>query len=147
DDSDTAMIEGAAPLPLSGIRVVDTSRVLAGPFCGAILADLGAEVIRLEHPEQADEVRSWTPVLDGTAAAFAAVNHSKRGICVDLSHPEGAGIFRGLLETADVLIGNYRPGALEKFGFAWPALREINSRLIHCSIRAFPTGTRDEKLP
>jgi formyl-CoA transferase/CoA:oxalate CoA-transferase len=133
--------------PLSGVRIIDASRVLAGPFCGAILADLGAEVIRMEHPEQMDEVRGWAPVVDGTAAAFAAVNHSKHGIGVDLSHPGGAEIFKRLLRTSDVLIDNYRPGTLAKFGFDWPVLHRINPRLIHCSIRAFPTGTRDENLP
>lgn len=146
-DDPCAPPAGKARPPLSGVRVVDTSRVLAGPFCGAILADLGAEVVRLEHPEQTDEVRGWAPVVDGTAAAFAAVNHSKRGIGVDLSHPGGARVFSRLLGTADVLIDNYRPGTLEKFGFGPSALRDISPRLIHCAIRAFPTGTRDEDLP
>lgn len=78
--------------PLADVRVIDLSRVLAGPYCGSILADLGADVIRVEHPTQHDEVRSWAPVVDGLSAAFAAVNHSKRCVVLDLAKPEGAGV-------------------------------------------------------
>src|SRR5262249_48940679 len=135
---------GAAVAPCHDIRVVDASRVLAGPYCGALLADLGADVIRVEHPTQKDEVRSWTPIVEGVSAAFAAVNHSKKGIAIDLTTTQGKEVLRRLLATADVLIENYRPGTLERFGLGWNALHALNPRLIHCSIKAFPTGTRDE---
>ena len=138
---------GGARGPLHGIRVIDASRVLAGPFCGSLLADLGADVIRVEHPTKHDEVRSWAPAKNGVSAAFAAVNHTKRGVVVDLSAPDGLLVFRRLLATADVLIENFRPGTLERLGLGSAALREVNSRLIHCAIRAFPAGTAGESLP
>lgn len=133
--------------PLGGIRVIDLSRVLAGPYCGSILADLGAEVIRVEHPTQRDEVRTWAPVVDGLSAAFVAVNHSKRGVVIDLAKTDGAAVFKKLLATADVLIENFRHGTLEKLGLGASILREVNPRLVHCAVRAFPAGTAGEKLP
>ena len=133
--------------PLHGIRVIDASRVLAGPYCGSILADLGADVIRVEHPTKHDEVRSWAPAQDGVSAAFAAVNHTKRGVVVDLSTSGGLAVFRRLLATADVLIENFRPGTLERLGLSSDVLRDVNAKLIHCAIRAFPAGTSGEGLP
>ena len=133
--------------PLAGIRVIDASRVLAGPYCGSLLADLGADVIRVEHPTRQDEVRGWAPVINGMSATYAAVNHSKRGIALDLASPEGVAVFRRLLATADVLIENFRPGTLERRGLARGALHELNATLIHCAIRAFPAGTAGEDLP
>lgn len=133
--------------PLDGIRVIDASRVLAGPFCGAILADLGADVIRVEHPTKHDEVRSWAPVVNGVSAAFTAVNHSKRGVVIDLAKPDGSSVFRRLLGTADVLVENFRPGMLDRLGMSSDTLRDINPRLIHCAIRAFPAGTAAQGLP
>lgn len=138
---------GNANGPLAGIRVLDLSRVLAGPFCGSILADLGADVIRVEHPTKHDEVRSWAPVVNGVSAVFAAVNHSKRGVVIDVSTPDGMSVFRRLLATADVLLENFRPGTLERLGLGSAALRHVNPRLVHCAIRAFPAGTSGEKLP
>lgn len=133
--------------PLHGVRVIDASRVLAGPFCGSLLADLGADVIRVEHPTKHDEVRAWAPARHGVSAAYAAVNHSKRGVVVDFSKPNGLRVFERLLASADVLIENFRPGTLERMGMSRTALSAINSRLIHCAIRAFPAGTAGEKLP
>lgn len=140
--------EGAQPRgPLHGVRVLDLSRVLAGPYCGVLLADLGADVIRVEHPTHRDEVRSWAPQVDGISAPFAAVNHSKRGVVIDLSKPEGVGVFLDLLATADVMLENFRPGTLEKLGLGRDELVVANPRLIHCAIRAYPTGTAGEALP
>ena len=133
--------------PLAGIRVIDLSRVLAGPYCGSILADLGADVIRVEHPTQHDEVRTWAPVVDGVSAAFIAVNHSKRGVVIDLSNAGGAEVFKKLITTADVLLENFRHGTLERYGVGHDTLLGINPRLVHCAIRAFPAGTAGEKLP
>jgi crotonobetainyl-CoA:carnitine CoA-transferase CaiB-like acyl-CoA transferase len=133
--------------PLRGIRVLDLSRVLAGPFCGSLLADLGADVVRVEHPTKLDEVRSWAPRVDGLSAPFAAVNYSKRGVVVDLSNPDGAGVFRKLVATADVLLENFRPGTLERLGLGRDVLGKLNPKLIYCGIRAFPTGTAGAELP
>lgn len=133
--------------PLAGVRVIDLSRVLAGPYCGAVLADLGADVIRVEHPTQSDEVRTWAPQVDGLSAAFVAVNHSKRGVVIDLSKAGGAAVFKKLIATADVMIENFRHGTLERMGLGAEVLRAVNPRLVHCAIRAFPAGTAGEKLP
>ena len=133
--------------PLGGIRVIDASRVLAGPYCGSLLADLGADVIRVEHPTQRDEVHTWAPVRNGLSATYAAVNHSKRGLALDLSSQEGLAVFRRLLATADVFVENFRPGTLDRMGLTRAALREANANLVHCSIRAFPAGTAGEDLP
>ena len=133
--------------PLDGIRVIDTSRVLAGPFCGSLLADLGADVIRVEHPTKQDEVRAWAPVIKGMSATYAAVNHSKRGIALDLASRDGVAVFRRLLATADVLIENFRPGTLDRMGLTREALHDVNAKLVHCAIRAFPAGTAGEDLP
>lgn len=137
----------ASGRPLDGIRVLDLSRVLAGPYCGALLADLGADVIRVEHPTLVDEVRAWAPVVNGVSAAFVAVNHSKRGVAIDLSKSEGLEVFRKLLETADVLVENFRPGTLDRLGLSTQAMRGINPRLIHCALRAFPEGTSVQDMP
>ncbi len=133
--------------PLRGIRVLDASRVLAGPYCGSVLAEMGADVIRMEHPKGNDEVRAWLPQVDGLGAAFAAVNHTKRSIAVDLAKPGAVEIFRRLLRGADVFIENFRPGTLERLDLGRDALRTVNPCLIHCGIRAFPAGTSTEKLP
>jgi len=133
--------------PLAGIRVIDASRVLAGPYCGSLLADLGADVIRVEHPTKQDEVRAWAPVVNGLSATYAAVNHGKRGFAIDLASRDGLAVFRRLLATADVLIENFRPGTLERMGLTRKALRDVNAKLVHCAIRAFPAGTAGEELP
>jgi glutaryl-CoA transferase len=133
--------------PLAGIRVIDASRVLAGPYCGTLLADLGADVIRIEHPTKQDEVRTWAPVMNGMSATYAALNHSKRGIALDLASHDGLAVFRRLLATADVLIENFRPGTLDRMGLTREALHDVNAKLVHCAIRAFPAGTAGEDLP
>ena len=133
--------------PLAGIRVIDASRVLAGPYCGSLLADLGADVIRVEHPTKRDEVHTWAPVRNGLSATYAAVNHSKRGIALDLALPGGLEVFRRLLRNADVLIENFRPGTLDRLGLTREVLRDLNAKLIYCAIRAFPSGTAAEDLP
>jgi crotonobetainyl-CoA:carnitine CoA-transferase CaiB-like acyl-CoA transferase len=145
--TDTVSPEAELGRPLAGLRVIDCSRVLAGPFCGSILADFGADVVRVEHPTPKDEVRVWQPARNGYSAAFLAVNHSKRSLALDLSRPQGAAILRRLLEQADVLIENFRPGTLERYGIDMAALRHDNPRLIHCAVRAFPAGCAAEGLP
>jgi crotonobetainyl-CoA:carnitine CoA-transferase CaiB-like acyl-CoA transferase len=130
-------------LALEGIRVVDLSRVLAGPFCGALLGDLGADVIKVEDPHAGDESRTWPPHRDGESAGYLVNNRNKRGISVDLKRPEGAEIVRRLARDADVLIENFRTGTMEEFGLGYATLSADNPRLIYCSVSAFGrTGPR-----
>lgn len=124
-------------LPLEGIRVIDLSRVLAGPYCGALLGDLGAEVIKVEDIKSGDEVRAWPPVDGEESAAFIVNNRNKRGIAVDLKNPEGAEIVKRLVQQSDVLIENFRTGTMEEFGLGYETLADLNPRLIFCSVKAF----------
>src|SRR5262250_202101 len=104
------------PLALDGIRVIDLSRVIAGPWCGALLGDLGADVIKVEDTAAGDESRTWPPHKDGESAAFLVINRNKRDIAVDLKTAEGVAIVKRLVEKADVLIENFRTGTMESFG-------------------------------
>jgi len=131
---------------LKGIRVIDMSRVLAGPFCGAILGDLGAEVIKVEDAGEGDELRAWPPHKEGESPAFVVNNRNKRGIAVDLKAPEGTEIVRRLAGNADVLIENFRTGTMEKFGLGYESLAAGNPKLVYCSISAFGrTGPRADE--
>lgn len=122
---------------LSGIRVVDLSRVLGGPFCTQILGDHGADVLKLEPPS-GDETRFWGPPFEaGLASYFIGVNRNKTGLSIDLSQPEGQQFVRTLLADADVLIENFKPGSLEKWGLGYETLKEAFPRLIHCRVSGF----------
>ncbi len=128
---------------LEGIRVIDLSRVLAGPFCGAILGDMGADVIKVEETKTGDEVRTWPPHKDGISTALVANNRNKRAIAVDLKAPEGVEVIRRLARQADVLIENFRTGTMEEFGLGYEHLAELNPKLIYCAVSAFGrTGPR-----
>jgi len=131
------MNTSSSKLPLEGIRVIDLSRVLAGPYCAAILGDMGADVIKVEEIKGGDELRTWPPVQNGESAAFILNNRNKRGIAVDMKAPEGAAIIRRLAGLSDVLIENFRTGTMEEFGLGSESLSEINPRLIYCSVSAF----------
>lgn len=124
-------------LPLEGIQVIDLSRVLAGPYCGALLGDLGADVIKVEDTKAGDEVRAWPPVDGEESAAFIVNNRNKRGIAVDLKNPAGAEIVKRLAQKSDVLIENFRTGTMEEFGLGYETLAALNPRLIYCSVKAF----------
>ncbi|HUF92728.1 MAG TPA: CoA transferase [Candidatus Limnocylindria bacterium] len=131
------------PLALDGVRVVDLSRVLAGPFCGALLGDMGADVIKVEDPEAGDESRTWPPHKEGESAGYLVNNRNKRGIAVNLKAPDGVDIVRKLVARADVLIENFRTGTMEEFGIGYEALAALNPRLVYCSVSAFGrTGPR-----
>ncbi|HUB97661.1 MAG TPA: CoA transferase [Stellaceae bacterium] len=124
---------------LSGLKVIDLSRVLGGPFCTQILADHGAEVIKVEPP-QGDEVRGWGPPFDddNTASYFLGINRNKRAIALDLAKPKGREVLFRLLETADVLIENFKTGTFEKWGMDYETvLKERFPRLVHCRISGF----------
>src|SRR3989442_1529975 len=104
------------PALLGGIRVLDASRVLAGPFCGQLLGDLGAEVIKIERPGQGDETRSWGPPFldDGPSAYYLSCNRNKRGVAIDLAQPRGRELFHALVRKSDVVVENFRPDSAEK---------------------------------
>jgi glutaryl-CoA transferase len=128
----------AEELPLAGVRVVDFSRVLAGPLATMILADLGADVIKVERPGTGDDTRGWGPPFVGDDAAyFLSLNRNKRSVVLDLSTPEGASAARDLAARADVVVENYRPGLMERFGLDHAALAARNPELVYCSLVAF----------
>lgn len=123
--------------PLQNIRVLDLSRVLAGPYCTMVLGDLGAEVIKVEPPE-GDETRGWgPPFAGGESAYYLCVNRNKRGMVVNLKTDEGRAVLRELAMRSDVLVENFRPGTLKKFGLDFETLHELNPRLVYCSISGF----------
>ena len=122
--------------PLEGIKVLDLSRVLAGPFAGRILHDLGAEVVKVEPPE-GDVTRNWGKVRAGLAGYYTQQNAGKRNICIDLRAEGGAELIRRLAAKADVLIENFRPGIMKKFGLAYEDLRSVNEKLVMLSISGF----------
>ena len=137
--------------PLSHVRVLDLSRILAAPWAGQILADLGAEVTKIERPGSGDDTRSWGPpfLRDANgrdtreAAYYLAVNRGKRSITVSLDKPEGQRIVRELAARADIVIENYKVGTLGRYGLDAASLRALNPRLIYCSVTGFgQTGPR-----
>ncbi len=140
--------------PLTGIRVLDLSRVLAGPWCTQNLADLGAEVIKVERPRVGDDTRAWGPpfLKDGDgketaeSAYYLSTNRGKRSITVDLSRPEGQQVVRTLAAVCDVAIENYKVGDMKRYGLDWPSLSAINPRLVYCSVTGFgQTGPYRER--
>lgn len=123
--------------PLSGVRVVDFSRIIAGPLCTQQLADLGADVIKVEHPLTGDEFRPRSSKGDRRGAAFNAFNRSKRSITIDLGHDEGRSLARRLAATADVVVENFRPGVMDRLGLGAAELRAADPRLVYVSISAY----------
>ncbi len=124
--------------PLSGVRVLDASRVLAGPFCGQLLGDLGAEVLKVERPGSGDETRGWGPPFAGELSAyFLSCNRNKQGLTLDLAQPEGRELFYDLVRRSDVVLENFRAASAEKLGLSPSQLLECNPRLVVCSISGF----------
>ena len=142
--------------PLQGLKVLDFSRVLAGPFCSMCLGDMGADVIKIERPDGGDDTRRFgPPFLDGQSTYFMSINRNKRSICIDLKHPDAAQIVNRLIESADIVLENFRPGTMEKLGFSKtnvvhqsPPDLLFNKRLrsrgslmvIQAGLRSDPTG-------
>ncbi len=127
-----------SPAPLDGVRVLDLSRVLAGPLCTQILGDLGADVIKVERPGEGDDTRHWGPPFAGEDAAyFLSLNRNKRSVALDLSTSGGANVVRSLAGSSDVLIENFRPGLMKRFGLGLDDLRGDHPRLVTCSLTAF----------
>ena len=126
------------PGPLHGLRVLDLTRVLAGPFATMALGDLGADIIKIEHPQRGDDTRAWgPPFVGGESAYYLCVNRNKRSVGVDFKQPEGLEIVQRLAAESDVLIENFLPGKLEEAGLGYDALSKLNPRLIYCSITGF----------
>ena len=128
--------------PLTGVRVLDCSRVLAGPYCTVLLSFLGAEVVKVED-FRGDEGRQWPPHQDGMGASFLALNANKKSVAIDLKDPAGAAIVRELAQTADVLVENFKTGDMERFGLGYDDVAPLNPRLVYTSISAF--GRRGPK--
>src|ERR1700733_7205262 len=116
--------------PLDGLRAIDPPRVVAGPFCTMMLGDMGADVLKIEEPRHGDDSRGWAPFIGGTGSFFLALNRSKKSVALDLKTPQGAAALRELVESADVLIENFRPGSLAELGFDYASMAGINPRLI-----------------
>jgi crotonobetainyl-CoA:carnitine CoA-transferase CaiB-like acyl-CoA transferase len=134
--------------PLAGVRVLDASRVLAGPFCGQLLGDLGAEVIKVERPGTGDETRTWGPPFAGPLSAyFLSCNRNKRSLTLDLNKEEGGRIFRELARRSDVLLENFRAASADRLGLNPAKLHDLNPRLIICSISGFGRSGPLQDLP
>src|SRR2546427_13303767 len=121
-----------AEMPLHGIRVLDLTRLLPGAFCTMLLADMGADVIKVEEPGSGDYMRWTPPLVDGQSAMFNAINRRKKSVTLNLKSEEGRQLLLGLVENADVLVEGNRPGAMERLGLGWPALHARNPRLAMC---------------
>ena len=138
--------KGSRP-PLAGIRVIDLTRVLAGPFCSMSLGDMGAEVIKVEEPGKGDDTRGWPPFAGGEATYFMSVNRNKKSLTLNMKAPEGQAILRALIAKADVVLENFRPGTMERLGFGYDVLRKTNPRLIYCSISGFGESGPESSRP
>ena len=130
--------------PLQGTTVVDLTRVLSGPYCTMMLADMGARVIKIEQPGKGDDTRAWgPPFLNGESAYFLSINRNKESVTLDFKQPAGRDVLHGLLAKADVLVENFRPGTLAKLGLDYATLSALHPRLIYCSISGYgQTGPR-----
>ncbi|MFM8612638.1 MAG: CaiB/BaiF CoA transferase family protein [Actinomycetota bacterium] len=134
--------------PLRGVRVLDLSRVLAGPYCAMMLADLGADVIKVERPDGGDITRAWGPPwAGGEATYYMAANRGKRSIAIDLRDPAGLAIAQRLAGTCQVVIENFIPGGAERMGLGFEALRADNPGLVYCSISGYPADSAEAALP
>jgi crotonobetainyl-CoA:carnitine CoA-transferase CaiB-like acyl-CoA transferase len=122
---------------LDGVMVLDLSRVLAGPFCSMMLADMGADVLKIEEPEGGDESRTWPPFVAGEASGYLSMNRNKRNMTLNLKTQEAQDILKQLVGRADVLVENFRTGTMESFGLGYEVLQPINPRLIYCAVSVF----------
>ncbi len=136
------------PAPLAGIKVLDVSRVVSGPFCTMVLGDLGADIVKIEEPTHGDESRSYGPPFQGGESAyFLSVNRNKRSIAADLRTSAGRDLVCRLVQVADVFVENFRPGTAERLGLGFDALRRHNGELIYCSISGFGRNGPDAQRP
>ena len=122
---------------LNNIKVVDLTRTLAGPFCTMMLADLGAEVIKIEEPNRGDETRMWTPFWNGESTQFVSFNRNKKSLTVNLKSEEGVELVKKLATDADIMIESFRAGALDNMGLGYDDIKKINPEIIYCSISGY----------
>ncbi len=142
------MLSPASALPLAGVRVLDLSRVLAGPLCGMALADLGADVIKVEHPSRGDDTRDWGVRIGArNTTYFNSANRNKRSVALDLQSPAGADIARQLAAKSDVVIENFKLGGADRLGLGYEALSALNPRLVYCSISGYARSTPEASRP
>ena len=124
--------------PLAGVKVIELAHIMAGPVCGLMLADMGADVIKIEKVPDGDDTRRMVPpTMDGESAAFMILNRNKRGVSINLKSADGKAVLEKMLATADVLIENYRPGTMERFGLGYETLHKMNPALIYCQVTGF----------
>ena len=134
--------------PFSDLLVVDLTRVLAGPYCTMMLADMGARVIKIEQPGTGDDSRAYGPFVDGKSVYFNFVNRGKESIALSLKDDEDRALFLRMVQRADVVVENFRPGTMERLGFSYDALAKINPRLIYASCSGFgQTGPMSRRPP
>jgi crotonobetainyl-CoA:carnitine CoA-transferase CaiB-like acyl-CoA transferase len=132
-------------MPLDHIRVVDLSRVLSGPYCTMMLADMGAEVLKIERPEEGDDTRAFGPPFqNGESAYFISINRNKKSIVLDLKSPRAIELVRSMIAKADVVVENFRPGAAHKLGLGYEDVRELNERIVYASISGYGQAGRPE---
>ena len=125
-------------LPLQGIRVIDFSQILAGPFCTMLLADMGADVVKVEKPNGGDDTRRYgPPFIEGESAAFLTLNRNKRSIVLDLKSEQGLGVVRRMLADADVMLHNFRPGVVERMGLGYADVSALNPTIVYCAVSGF----------
>ena len=130
----------AVPGPLNGITIIDLTRVLAGPYCTMVLADLGARVIKVEVPEKGDDARAFGPFINDKSAYFMSINRGKESLALNLKDDADRMIFETLLEDADILVENYRGGTMERLGYGWESLHPRYPRLIYAACSGFGGG-------
>ena len=148
NSNNSQLITQNSKLPLEGVRVLDLSRVLAGPYCTMLLGDLGADVLKVELPGEGDDTRRWgPPYVGGESAYYLAVNRNKRGITLNLKSAAGQRILRQLANRSQVLVENFKPGTLERIGLGYDALRQTNPALVYCRISGYGASGPDATLP
>ena len=130
---------GKVAMLLGGLKVLETASVITGPFTGMLLADLGADVVKVESVDGGDQFRKWEADSEDTKPTFASYNHGKKSLALDLKSPKGREVYERLVADSDVLIENFRPGVMERLGLGWDHLREINPRLVYCRITGVGT--------
>jgi crotonobetainyl-CoA:carnitine CoA-transferase CaiB-like acyl-CoA transferase len=131
------MLISASDPPLKGVRVLDLSRVLAGPFCSMTLSDLGAEIIKIEIPGRGDDTRSYPPFINGVSSYYMSLNRGKKSLTLNLKQEEGVKVIHKLITKCDIILENFRPGVTKRLGVDYDTMRKINEKIIYCSISSF----------
>lgn len=133
--------------PLKGLKILDLTRVLAGPYCTMILGDLGADIIKVEIPGKGDDSRHFGPYIKDESAYFMSLNRNKRSITMNLKHEDGKTLLKELVQEVDVIVENYRPGTMEKLGLGYDVLKELNPKLIYAAASGFGHSGPYSKRP